>query len=172
MKTPLGMGIVGGIVGVLGAAALLAAPIRGGMVSVAPVDPELARVADAFAAAFNAGDASAAAAVFAEDGVEMPADQPAVRGRAAIEAYYRALFSGPVRFSNFRLSHADARVSGDLAYLTGTSTLVVTPPGGAPPQTQAGKYVVLLRRTSGGWRVIDAIHNADAPCPPPAGPPR
>jgi len=165
MKTQLGIGIVG----FLGAAVLMAAPIRGGMVGVAPVDPELARVADAFAAAFNAGDAAAAAGVFAEDGIEMPPDRPAVRGRAAIEAYYRTLFSGPVRLSNFRLSHADGRASGDLAYLTGTSTVLVSPPGGAPPQTQAGKYVVVLRRTAAGWRVIDAIHSPDAPCSPPAG---
>ena len=160
MKTTIGIGVLG----LLGAAALLAAPIRGGMMGVAGVDPEIVRVADAFAAAFNAGDARAAAAVFAEDGVEMPADQPAVRGRSAIEAYYRALFSGPVRFSNFRIDQRDGRISGDVAYLTGSSTLVVTPPGGAPAQTQAGKYVVVLRKTAGAWRVVHAIHNSDAPC--------
>jgi uncharacterized protein (TIGR02246 family) len=160
MKTTIGFGILG----LFGVAVLLAAPIRGGMVGVARVDPEIVRIADAFAAAVNAGDARAAAAVFAEDGVEMPADQPAVRGRGAIEAYYRALFSGPVRLSNFRLSHDDGRIAGDVAYLAGTSTLVLTPPGGAPPQSQAGKYVVVLRKTAGGWRVVDAIHNADAPC--------
>ena len=163
MKTKIGIGFLA----LLGAAAILGEPIRGGMVGMAGVDPEIVRVADAFAAAVNAGDARAAAAVFAEDGVEMPADQPAVRGRAAIEAYYRAFFSGPARISNFRLSHAEGRVVGDLAYLTGASTLVVTAPGGAPPHTQAGKYVVVLRRTSDGWRVIDAIHNLDAPCGPP-----
>ena len=163
MKTTMGIGILS----LLGAAALLAAPIRGGMMGVAGVDPGLVRVADAFAAAFNAGDARAAAAVYAEDGVEMPTDQPAVRGRGAIEAYYRALFAGPVKISNFRLDYRDGRISGDVAYLTGSSTLVVTPPGGAPPQTQAGKYVVVLRRMAGAWRVVDAIHNADAPCLPP-----
>jgi uncharacterized protein (TIGR02246 family) len=166
MKTTIGILILG----VLRTAALWSAPIRGGMVGVTGIDPELSRVADAFAAAVNAGDARAAAAVFAEDGVEMPPDQPAARGRGAIEAYYRQLFSGPVRISNFRLSHADARIAGDLAYLAGTSTLVVTPPGGAPPQTQAGKYVVILRKTAGAWQVVDAIHNADAPCAPATAP--
>jgi uncharacterized protein (TIGR02246 family) len=160
MKTTMTLGILG----LLGSAALSSAPIRGGMLGVGGVDPEIVRVADAFAAAVNGGDARAAAAVFAEDGAEMPPDQPAIRGRSAIEAYYRRMFSGPARISNFRLSHDDGRIAGDVAYLTGVSTLVVTPPGGAPPQTQSGKYVVVLRKTAGAWQVVDAIHNTDAPC--------
>src|SRR5262249_49664248 len=147
MKTTVGIGILA----LLAAAAILAAPIRGGMVGVgvAGVDPELARVADAFAAAFNAGDARAAAGGYAGDGVEVPAAQPAVRGRDAIEGYYRALFAGPVKISNFRLDYRDGRISGDVAYLTGSSTLVLTLPGGAPPQAQSGKYVVVFRKTAG-----------------------
>jgi len=94
----------------------------------------------------------------------MPPDHPAVRGRAAIEGYYRQVFSGPAKLSAFRLTHRESSVAGDVAYLTGDSTITVTPPG-APPIAQTGKYVVVLKRSGGKWLVADAIHNADGPCP-------
>ena len=155
--------LVAGFVAALAAAV----PIRGGMVgaSSVPIEPAVEKVASAFAAAMNAGDAAAAAAVFAEDGAEMPPDRPAIRGRAAIEQYYREVFSGPVKLSAFRLTHRDSQVAGDVAYVSGVSTVTVTPPG-APPAEQTGKYVVVLRRVGGRWLVADAIHNADGPCPP------
>jgi uncharacterized protein (TIGR02246 family) len=150
------------------AAALAAgAPLRGGMVGTASasVDPAIGRLADAFAAAMNSGDAAAAAAVFAEDGVEMPPDHPAIRGREAIERYYREMFAGPVKLSAFRLMHRESQVVGDVAYLTGDSKVTVTPPG-APASEQGGKYVVVFKRRGSRWLVADAIHNADGPCPP------
>jgi uncharacterized protein (TIGR02246 family) len=156
-----------GTLGLMMAALALAGPIRGGMVGVPAVDPEVAKVGDAFAAAMNAGNAAAAAAVFAEDGVEMPPDHPAVRGRAAIEQYYRQVFSGPVKLSGFRLAPREGAVAGEVAYMTGDSTITVTPPG-APATEQSGKYLVVLKRRGGRWQVSEAIHNADAPCPPPA----
>jgi uncharacterized protein (TIGR02246 family) len=154
-----------GTVSLMAAALASGGPMRGGMIGVPAVDPEIARVGDAFAAAMNSGDAAAAAAVFAEDGVEMPPDHPAVRGRAAIEQYYRQMFSGPVKVSGFRLAHREAVAAGEVAYMTGDSTITVTPPG-APPMEQSGKYLVVLKRRGGRWQVAEAIHNADAPCPP------
>ncbi len=156
-----------GWMGFVAAALAAGAPFRGGMVGTASasVDPAVAKVADAFASAMNAGDAAAAAAVFAEDGVEMPPDRPAIRGRAAIERYYREMFAGPVKLSAFRLTHREGNVAGDVAYLAGDSSVMVTPPG-APPAEQSGKYLVVLKRIDGRWKVADAIHNADGPCPP------
>jgi len=156
-----------GLMGFVAAALAAGVPLRGGMIGTAPasVDPAVAKVADAFAAAMNAGDAAAAAAVFAEDGIEMPPDRPALRGRAAIEKYYREMFAGPVKLSGFSLTHRESEVAGNVAYLSGVSTVTVTPPG-APPARQTGKYVVVLKRIGGRWFAADAIHNADGPCPP------
>jgi len=162
-RSTMTLALMGFVAATLGAAV----PFRGGMVGKpsVSVDPEVAKVADAFAAAMNAGDAAAAAAVFAEDGVEMPPDHPAVRGRAAIEQYYRGMFGGPVKLSAFRLTHRESTVAADVAYVTGDSTITVTPPG-APSMEQTGKYVVVLRRSGGRWLVADAIYNADGPCAP------
>lgn len=153
------------LMGCVAAALAAGAPFRGGMVGTASasVDPSVAKVADAFAAAMNAGDAAAAAAVFAEDGVEMPPDRPAIRGRAAIEQYYREVFAGPVKLSAFRLTHREGKVAGDVAYLSGDSKVTVTLPG-AVPLEQSGKYLVVLKRSGGKWLVADAIHNADEAC--------
>jgi uncharacterized protein (TIGR02246 family) len=153
------------LMGWVAAALAAGAPFRGGMVGTASVsiDPSVAKVADAFDAAMNAGDAAAAAAVFAEDGVEMPPDRPAIRGRAAIEQYYREMFAGPVKLSAFRLTHREGQVAGEVAYLSGDLKVTVTPPG-AGPLEQAGKYLVVLKRSGGKWLVADAIHNADGPC--------
>jgi len=135
------------------------------MLGMPATDPAIAKVAEAYASAVNAGDAAAAAAVFAPDGVEMPPGRPAIRGREAIEQFYASLFRGPARVSAFRLAHRDSAVAGDFAFLTGTSTRTMSLPGAAPME-QAGKYLVVLRRTEGTWQVVDAIYNADGPCPP------
>jgi uncharacterized protein (TIGR02246 family) len=138
-------------------------PMRGGMVGMAPPESEITRIADSYAAAMNRGDAAAMAAVYADDGVEMPPGKPAVRGRAAIEAYHRQELAGPVRLSNFALTASDTRVTGDVAYTTGTSRITVAPPG-APPVQGSGKYLVVFRKKGGEWKAAYAIYNADGPC--------
>ncbi len=149
-----------GMVGLMTAALL--APLRGGMVGVGgpAQDPAIRQVADAYTAAMLAGDAAAAAAVYRDDAVEMPPGVPPIHGRAAIEQYFRGMFGG-CRFTEFTLAHAELRASGDVAFAAGTSRATVTPNGG-PPVTEAGKYVVVLKRTGGAWKVAYSIHNGDA----------
>jgi uncharacterized protein (TIGR02246 family) len=144
-------------------AAALLAPLRGGMVGMAAPaqDPAIRQVADAYTAAMLAGDAAAAAAVYADDAVEMPPGVPPIQGKAAIEQYFRGMFGG-CRFTAFTLSHTELRASGDVAFAAGTSRATVTPNGG-PAVTEAGKYVVVLKRTGGAWKVAYSIHNGDVP---------
>ena len=115
----IGAGVLAG--GLTALAPARGVPMRGGMVGMAPPESEVTRIADSYAAAINRGDAAAMAAVYADDGVEMPPGKAAVRGRAAIEAYHRQELSGPVRLSDFSLTATDTRVTGDVAYTTGTS---------------------------------------------------
>jgi len=142
----------------------LLAPVRGGMVGMPGIpaqDPAIRQVADAYTAAMLAGDATAAAAIYGDDAVEMPPGVPPIRGRAAIEQYFRGMFGG-CRFTTFTLSHSEARASGDVAFIAGTSKATVTPNGG-PPVTEDGKYLVVLKRSGGAWKVAYSIHNADVP---------
>jgi uncharacterized protein (TIGR02246 family) len=155
------MGSALGMVGLMVAALL--GPVRGGMVgtpSSPAQDPAIRRVADAYTAAMLAGDAAAAAAVYGDDAVEMPPGVAPIRGRAAIEQYFRGVF-GSCRFTEFALTHAELRASGDVAFAAGTSKATVTPLGG-PPVTETGKYLVVLKRAGGEWKVAYSIHNSDA----------
>lgn len=151
--------LVSGVWGLVAAMAA-GAPIRGGMNGVPASDPAIAAVQEAYRSAVVAGNAAAVAAVFGEEGVEMPPASPPVRGRAAVERYYRELFGSGVRFQTFALTASDTRVSGDVAYVTGTSRQTVAPPG-APASECTGKYLVVLRRERGSWKVAYAIYNLD-----------
>jgi uncharacterized protein (TIGR02246 family) len=148
-------------------------PLRGGMVGTLATDPDpaITKRADAYVAAMLAGDATAVVSLYRDDAVEMPPCQPSVRGRAAIEQYYRKLFEGaPARITGFTLTHAETRVAGDVAYDVGTSRQTVSTPSGAVEET--GKFLVLLKRTDGEWKVAYAIYSGDRLAPPAATPGR
>jgi uncharacterized protein (TIGR02246 family) len=157
----------------LAGAMLAGSPMRGGMLGVSAASADsLRNVQDAYVAAMRAGDAKGVAAVFRDDATEMPPGIAPVRGRAAIEAYYRGLF-GTCRFTTFELTETDSRIAGDVGYLVGTSRIAVSAAaaGGPPDHEESGKYVVVLKRTGNEWKVAYAIYNGDAP-PPPLAPAR
>lgn len=133
--------------------------------------PEVVKVRSAYAAAVNAGDAKAIAALYAEDGVEMPPNEAMMKGRAAVEKYQASFLTAfSVKLS---LTGIESMAAGDMAHDVGTYSQTITPKqGGGKPMTDRGKYVVLLRRGSDGqWRVKYAIYNSDLPAQaPPAAP--
>jgi uncharacterized protein (TIGR02246 family) len=128
--------------------------------------PEIVKVADAYVKAALANDAKAVAALYTDDAVEMPPFQPMVKGKANIEQYYVKQFSGPVKVKSFSLTHLDTKASGEVGYDVGTYAQTMS--GGEHP-VDAGKYVVILRRSGNEWKVAYAIYNSDQAPAPPAG---
>lgn len=120
---------------------------------------ELGRMNRDFAAALNARDAKAAAALYADDAVLFPPGEPLVRGRQAIEEYWRAAIeSGGVR--DVSVETIDASSSGSLGYETGSYVLTANGPDG-DPVIEKGRYVELLRREQDGrWLSTHGIWNA------------
>jgi len=120
---------------------------------------ELGQMNRDFAAALNAKDARAAAALYTEDAVLIPPGEPMVRGRQAIEEYWRgAIESGGVR--EVSVETIDAGSSGSLGYETGKFKLTATGPDGNTV-TETGRYVELLRREPDGtWRSTHGMWNA------------
>ena len=120
---------------------------------------ELGQMNRDFAAALNAKDAKAAAALYTEDAVLVPPGEPLVRGRAAIEEYWRgAIEAGGVR--DVSAETIDALSSGALGYELGSFAFTVNGPDGAP-LTERGRYVELLRREPDGrWLSTHGIWNA------------
>ena len=128
-------------------------------------------VRDAYVAAESAGDAAAVAALYAEDGVLMPANEPAVSGRAAIETH----LSQDYAMMSVEVSAAsrETKVAGDIAYDAGTHRVRLTPKAGGDGFEATGKQVVTLaRQADGTWKITNLIFNSDAPGPPmpPPGP--
>jgi ketosteroid isomerase-like protein len=97
----------------------------------------------------------------------MPAGQPMLKGRAAIEQYYREFFQGPVKVKAFTFTHLESTVAGDTGYDVGTSkqTLAVGP---GQAVHDSGKYSVILKRTGGEWKIAYLIYNSDFPPKMPA----
>lgn len=120
---------------------------------------ELGQMNRDFAAALNAKDAKAAAAAYTKDAVLLPPGEPPVRGREAIEEYWRgAIELGGIR--DVSVETMDAQSSGSLGYETGSFELTVNGPDGEPV-IDRGRYIELLRREPDGrWLSTHGIWNA------------
>jgi len=127
-------------------------------------------ISAAWAAAYNAGDADAVAALYAEDAVVQPPGAPAAVGRAAI----REFVAGDIATSKAAgltlniPGGGTVGMSGDLAYEAGTFS--VTDASGAT--VDAGKYLAVSQKKDGKWLTIRDTWNSDmAPAPAPAAEP-
>lgn len=122
-------------------------------------------VADAYVKAAMAGDAKAIAALYTEDAVELPPNQPMIKGRSAIEQYYQKEFSSGTKMFAFSVTHIQTEAAGDLGYDVGTYQQTMMLAGGEKPVSDTGKYVVITKRAGGAWKVAYAIYSSDQPPP-------
>ncbi|UCF18766.1 MAG: SgcJ/EcaC family oxidoreductase [Gemmatimonadota bacterium] len=112
-----------------------------------------------------AGDAAAVSAFFSEDALRMPPDQPAVEGRAAIQAWHEAVV-GAGTYSQFTATPVQIEGRGDLAFVRGTFSITWTPQGAPEPIQITGKYVEIRRKQAdGSWLIAADIWNWDHPLP-------
>jgi ketosteroid isomerase-like protein len=93
----------------LGSASLGAQLQKGGK-----IDPAISKVSSAYQAAANAEDVAKLVALYTEDAVEMPPNEAAIRGRAAIEAYYKKQFAGAD--GKATITPTESMVAGNVAY--------------------------------------------------------
>jgi uncharacterized protein (TIGR02246 family) len=124
----------------------------------------ITQVADSYVKATLAGDAKAVADLYTEDAIEMPPNQPPVKGRTAIQQYYEKAFSGGSKVMSFTLDHLETHASADSAWDVGTYKQSMQGEAGtATPASDTGKYVVILKQVGGAWKVAYAIYNSDQP---------
>ncbi len=115
-----------------------------------------------FAANAVADRDSANAAMFTANGVFMPPNQPAVEGRAAIQAWFAAFPA----LSEFTVQVVEIDGRGDVAYARGTYALTIAAAGRTPAMPDHGKYLEIRRRQSDGrWLTALDIFNSDVPLP-------
>ena len=108
-------------------------------------------------AAFNAKDASALAALYAEDATLMPPNQPAVNGRVAIRGWFEATLP---RVGTVRIAPARTSVFEREAFQVGNFSATAGGQSGPPNKF---KYVLLFTRSSLGWQIQCDIWNGDQP---------
>jgi len=119
-------------------------------------------VRDAHVAALNLNDASAWAAQFADDGVQMPPNAPANVGKAMIGPWSHAMLS---HFRvQFALSVDEVRVLGEWAFERGGYTISLSPTAGGAPVRDSGKYITIYeRKPADTWLMARDIWNSSNP---------
>jgi ketosteroid isomerase-like protein len=131
------------------AVAVAQEPAPGPMPSVV-LPPELVRVLTDYERAWRARDASALAALFAEDGFVLASGAPPVRGRAAIAKAYTGS-GGDLVLRAFAFG-----TEGGLGYILGGFSRKE----GAP---DVGKFTLTLRRGADGrWLIASDMDNGNA----------
>lgn len=153
----------------LAAAAVLGVAVTAaGIAAQSKDDPGIAKVRSAYQTAVGAQDAVAIAKLYTADGVEMPPNAPAAKGRAAIEAFHKA-FAQQWMMHGMTITPTETKVMGDTAYDVGTYKQTLMAQKGGGMVEDKGKYIVLLKKDAGGaWLISHAIYNSDNP--PPAAP--
>ncbi len=116
-------------------------------------------------AAFNTGDAAALADLFADDAILMPANQPALIGKEAIQSWIQTIFD---QFTfKWTASSEEVEVAGDWAFERSTSTFTVTPKAGGEPifEDNSKGLTIYKRQPDGSWKIFRGISNSNNPLP-------
>ena len=135
--------------------------------SAAALHGELAAIVQALQDAWNAADAHAFAAPFAEDADFVNVYGMHARGRDAIARGHEMIMKGPYAGSTIRYTLESARpLRPDVAVGHVYATLQI--PGGPMAGDHQARYTVVVTRDGGRWQIA-AFHNTFVRTP---GPPR
>jgi len=106
------------------------------------------------------GDAAGCVGFWAEDGVLMPPNEPAVRGHADLLAWYRTAFEA---FAfDFEIEYEQAISSGDWAFARASYSGTILPRATGEPIEDRGKILEVLRRQPDGtWKWHAHMWNSD-----------
>jgi uncharacterized protein (TIGR02246 family) len=113
-----------------------------------------------YAASLNAGDIDRWVALWTDDGVQMPPDEPPVVGKEKIRARNGA---GLQKFKfDMSITNQEIQTAGDLAYARGTYKATLTPKQGGTSIPIDGKYMTILtRQPDGSWKIHRDIFNSN-----------
>ena len=104
-------------------------------------------------AANNAEDAVRLAQLYSKDAVVKPPDRPAIRGRAAIEAFFRKGFESAD--AQTKGVTDGARVMNDLAVTWGHDESTSVPKGGGEATTRKTNWLAVHeKQPDGSWLLI------------------
>ncbi|UCG68005.1 MAG: DUF4440 domain-containing protein [Thermoplasmata archaeon] len=103
--------------------------------------------------------------LYTEDTVVMPPNMPLVEGREAVKVFFENY--PPLKEMSFSPLEIDGY--GDIAYVSGTYSMIIQPEGAPEPIHDTGKYLEIRRKQEdGSWLLAIDIFNSDLPLPAPA----
>jgi uncharacterized protein (TIGR02246 family) len=109
----------------------------------------------AFAAAWDAGDGAAMAALYTDDAIVLPPGGEAVEGREAIEAFWQG-FIESLAGSQVALETIEVRSGDGVAIEVGSWAIT----GADGEHVDHGKYIVAWKYVDGVWRLHRDIFNS------------
>ena len=115
-----------------------------------------------FSKGVAAHDAKTLALLYTEDAKLLPPNGPPVLGRDAIETFWGGFLELPI--ASLALETIDVHGDGDVVTEEGRYTLLDAQGG----TVEAGKTLVVWRKTDAGWRLHRDMWSSDAPATAPA----
>lgn len=152
----------------IGRTSLLAvAVLATGCVAAAPnVDMRaetaaLDNVRTSYESAFNKKDVAAVAALYTADAWVLPEQAATITTQPGVQSWVENGLKAGV--SNLKLTsdHKEIASAGDLAVDVGTFSETVPSPTG--PMQMTGRYMVLLKKVDGQWKLVADMNNAALP---------
>jgi len=125
---------------------------------VAPADVEadiqaIRNITEEWQIAINAGDLDTLMSFYSEDAIKIPPNEPAVRGKDAIQSGYQKLFERNIRQEKHVV--ADIKISGDLAVTNTTWTLPGITEKVEGPSKPTGNWIRIFgKQPDGAWKII------------------
>lgn len=124
-----------------------------------PSDAPLQQIAVQLVAAFNAKDAVKLASLYTQTATLMPPNEKIVKGRGAIEAWYRPALE---RIGDVQIVPMQSSILGEQGFQVGTFTSSAK---GDPSVRRSFKYALILKRVGAQWQIDCDIWNSDQPTP-------
>jgi uncharacterized protein (TIGR02246 family) len=119
-------------------------------------------ILDQYASSINAGDIDQWISLWAENGIQMPPDNPAVVGKENIKAGLQSSFD----LYNWKMTinGEEVRVAGNWAFARGNYTYTLTPKEEGKTIKGNGKYLsILAKQADGSWKFARDCFNNNAP---------
>jgi uncharacterized protein (TIGR02246 family) len=115
-----------------------------------------------YSSSLNAGDIDRWVALWTDDGIQMPPDEPPVIGKQQIRLRNSAIAE---QFTfNIEVNNEEVGVAGDWAFSRGTYSATLAPKTGGKPVYIDWKYMTILQRQlDGTWKIHRDAFNSNVP---------
>jgi uncharacterized protein (TIGR02246 family) len=165
MRTIVRSGVALMLVGIMVSACAKTEPPAGQKADPAMIQASVDSISRAFMAAVAARDTDAIVSLYAADARMLPPNMPAAMGRDSIRATWVTFLHTPDMQLNTQTTQIISSDAGDLVVDVGTYTFSGKAPTGQA-FTDVGKYVTVLKKVDGEWKMVVDTFNSDKPAMP------